>query len=232
VTDEDEKPMLECHHCGYRVSSTCCGCGANLVELDHEWSAREVALLAGVSPRTAQWWAAHGVIGPTEEHPKLWSGRKQYYSFADIVAHRVLDDLNKAGVPRPIAIGVAEDVACWAGRWMLDPYDPDDAHRGVTRDEWSRTPWLLVPLNQATVQSVKNRTADMQVLLPYNRIEDWPGLATPEELEDGERVVPIDDDRLAYFLGRTITEIAQRVDGYLRSHNKIAQARRPMWMTE
>jgi hypothetical protein len=225
VTIDEDKPLTRCEHCGYGVPSTCRGCGRSLALLAHTWSAREVAQFADLSPRTVQHWAATGVIGPTQEHPQFTAGWRDYYSFADIVAHKVLDALVKGRVPRELAIVVAGEVVQWAGRSVLDPWGPGD---GRTPEEWASDAWIIVPLSEsARCRHVKD--PELEVLLPYDA-----SIPAPAELDarlrPGKWVIPIDAERVAYPIRRAVEDIAHRLDAYLRAHHRLGDL--PRWMTE
>jgi hypothetical protein len=210
-----------CGRCGHPVPGACRNCGQSFWTVGHEWSALEVAQLAGISPRTAQHWRKTGVIGPTGRYPQLYSHPTTYYTFADVVAHKVLDDLLKAGLPRTFAIGVAEDVACWASRWMADPFNPED-RTWDTAEEWARDGWTILPLTEAARDTQERRVSDESTVMSYDEMQD--SIPTPNELEarlkPGKWVVPIDESFVAYAFRLAIEDVAGRVDVYRRDHPK------------
>jgi hypothetical protein len=210
--------MTACPRCGWEQPTICPCCAASLIVPPVEWSARQMAQFAGVSPRTVQHWHQIGDIGPT--HPFPGVDVRLYWGFDDAVALKAFDDLQKGGVPRDIANLAATDIAFTAGRHLLG--DADD-WPGAEPFEWA-----IVPLTIEALESVDDRTRDRAALLPYDDSVP-PTSVLNERLKPGRWVYPIDPARVAYPIKRAVEEVARRMDTYLDEHH-IDDGGLPAWL--
>jgi len=199
------------------------------------WTARQVAELANIPARTVQYWRKEGVIGPTFLYAPGPGG--VVYSFADVVAHRVFEDLVRGGVPRDIAVLAAQDVAQYTAGGSVAPFASpsnwsDEARSDCEADgsqslaDFERSKWLIVPLVDPGEHG--DYAAESIVLLRYGSSLPDPAILE-DQLKRGSRVVKIDDATVAYPIARVVAEVSDRATAYMRKHHMNPDDM-PYWM--
>jgi hypothetical protein len=221
-----------CWRCRAEAGDLCSTCYVDRTKPEPPgWTPPQVADLADIPARTVQWWRKNGVLGPTflygpAHHPM--------YSFADIVAHRVFEDLNRAKVPRQLALGVAADVSqytvggsfpCFADRYYFGEESRAECEAEGDLDIWERARWLIVPLVQPGDEARYDDEAG--TILYYDSTVPTPA-ALADRLSPRDKLVLIDATRVAYPIARTVQLVGERVDAYVRTRHKLMEL--PWWM--